>query len=413
MDNAVTSFLDKNTNGWEVFKTKEHLKVLKIENNKIKSVNEGLEEGYAVRVIVNGKVGFASGNDLMGICKNAIKIARISEEKLGEFAFSKHKKAEGIYDKGFEESDNWLLDSAEVILNTISEFECVANSTIEAVKSDVKIVNSSGLDCNETSTSFGGLVEVVKEDSSSYEIQESRKMDVDFKLITKRAAKLTLEGLKAIKLDKGVYDVVLSPIAVHQLLFFALYPAFSAENFLKGRSALKIGDKVGEITVVDDGKLEGGLFTSSFDDEGVDTKKTVVVDESEFKSFLTDFKYSKELGVEMTGNCYREELNSYPAIAPTNVVLGFKDKLDWEGDRVLEVHAFIGSHTSNPVSGDFSLECMNAVLVDKDRIPIKTAMIYGNVYEFLKKIEGFGKDVRQFENTVTPSILFKDVVVSG
>ncbi|RLI73602.1 hypothetical protein DRO97_07185 [Archaeoglobales archaeon] len=412
MDN-VTNFLEKNADGWEVFKTKEHLKVLKIENNKIKSVNEGLDEGYAVRVIVNGKVGFASGNDLMEISKNAVKIARISEEKLEEFAFSKHKKAEGIYDKGFEESDDWLLNSAEIVLNTISEFGCIANSTIEAGKSEIRIMNSSGLDCNETSTSFGGLVEVVKEDSSSYEIQESRKMDVDFEWITKKAAKLTLEGLKAAKLDKGIYDVVLSPIAVHQLLFFALYPAFSAENFLKGRSQLKIGDKIGEITIVDDGKLDNALFTSSFDYEGVDTKKTVVVDKGEFKSFLTDFKYSKELDVEMTGNCYRDELNSYPAIAPTNVVLEFEDKLDWEGDRVLEVHAFIGSHTSNPVSGDFSLECMNAVLVDKDRIPIKTAMIYGNVYEFLKKIEGFGKDVRQFENTITPSILFRAVVVSG
>ncbi|RLI77083.1 hypothetical protein DRP05_11250 [Archaeoglobales archaeon] len=409
----AAKFLEKNADAWEIFKAKEHLKVLKIENNRIKSVNEGLEEGYAVRVVVNGKVGFASGNDLMEICKNAIKIARISEERLEEFPFSKHKKAEGIHDKRFDESDNWLLESAEVVLNTIDEFGCIINSTIEAGKNEVTIVNSSGLDCTETSTSFGGLVEVVREDSSSYEIQESRKMDVDFEWMTKKAAKLTLEGLKAVKLDKGVYDVVLSPIAVHQLLFFALYPAFSAENFLKGRSALKIGDEVGKITIVDDGKLKGGLFTSSFDDEGMDTKKTVVVDRGEFRSFLADFKYSKELNIDATGNCYREELNSYPTIAPTNVVLDFKDKVELEGEKILEIHAFIGSHTSNPVSGDFSLECMNAVLIDKERIPIKTAMIYGNVYEFLKKIDGFGRDTRQFENTITPSILFRDVVVSG
>ena len=131
------------------------------------------------------------------------------------------------------------------------------------------------------------------------------------------------------------------------------------------------------------------------------------------RQFLADFKYSKELNIDATGNCYREELNSYPTIAPTNVVLDFKDKVELEGEKILEIHAFIGSHTSNPVSGDFSLECMNAVLIDKERIPIKTAMIYGNVYEFLKKIDGFGRDTRQFENTITPSILFRDVVVSG
>jgi len=117
------------------------------------------------------------------------------------------------------------------------------------------------------------------------------------------------------------------------------------------------------------------------------------------------------MGIDPTGDGLRGD-DLYPSPSPSNVVLefGVRDADVYEG--AIYVHSLIGAHTSNPVSGDFSLECMNAFLVKGgDWIPVKSAMIYGNVYELLKRVEVFGKDIRQVDNTITPSIRFERVRV--
>ena len=150
----------------------------------------------------------------------------------------------------------------------------------------------------------------------------------------------------------------------------------------------------------------------SFDDEGVEPKKTVVFEEGTLKSYITDFRYALEIGIEPTGNCLRGD-DLYPTTSPTNVIIEFKERDDEIDDNALIIHALIGAHTSNPVNGDFSLECMNAFLVKKgEKKAVKSAMIYGNVYELFRNVEVFGRDVRQVDNTITPSIRFRDVIVT-
>jgi PmbA protein len=74
------------------------------------------------------------------------------------------------------------------------------------------------------------------------------------------------------------------------------------------------------------------------------------------------------------------------------------------------INSFIGAHTSNKITGDFSLEGKNAFKVERGEIkyPIKSLMVYGNFFDLLKAIVIAGRDIKMVYNIVTPSILVED-----
>ncbi len=409
----MMAFLDKNADAWEIYFSSSETKSVSVERGRIKMVEGSKETSYAVRVIVNGRVGFATASKpSVELCRRALKVARISEERLREFPVGRKAKVEGIYDRRLENiTSEWLIDSAERLINSALEVGDVnpAQGYVEVAVEEVRLVNSNGTDLEERMTSCEAYLECVVGDSNAFEFDQSRtaKLDVDF--VGRKSAELALESLKAEKIDEGVYDIVLSPIAVHELLSHTLYPAMSSENVMKGRSPLVEPGKnyLGSLTIIDDGSVPYGMCSFSFDDEGVEAKETVVFEEGVLRSYITDFRHALEMGVEPTGNGLRGE-DLYPTTNPSNVILEFEDMGDI-GDDALFIHALIGAHTSNPVSGDFSLECMNAFLNGR---AVRSAMIYGNVYDLLKNIVAFGKDVRQIENTITPSIRFGGVKVN-
>ncbi len=412
----VIDFLNKNADEWEIYYERDSSKSVKIEGGRIKLLESCVDSRYALRVIVDGRVGFATSSHLnLDVCRYAIRIAKNSEERLKYFPSGDYGSVEGIYDARIENATSeFLLKSAEDMINSAKDVKEVnpSNGYISLSCSRTRILNSQGVDLEYKETSCSAFLETVYRNSSGFEICESRTIDVDFGGIGRRAAELAVESVDTKGIESGIYDVVLSPIAVHQILSHTLYPSVCAENVLKRRSQLvEIGRKyIGEVTIIDDGTIPYALCSVPFDDEGIRTRKTVIFREGVLNSYITDFRNSFEIGIEPTGNGIRGN-DMYPRTSPTNVILEFKDSDKDILENCLYVHAFIGAHTSNPVSGDFSLECMNAFLFKKgEKIPVK-AMIYGNVYELLRNVEVFGRDVRQIENTISPSIRFKGIRV--
>ncbi len=390
---------------WEVFEVEGITKTVKVERGKIKVLETWKERKVGVRVIEDGKVGFVTSNEFSeDLIEMARKVARVSEERLEKLPEGGYTKVDGIYDKRVEEvTPEEIKDFVEAMINPALDLN--VNPALGVVELSVEIVklrNSFGTELEYKSTYCSAYLECVYGDSNGFEMDESRSL-VDFEFIGRRSAELAIKSKNPKKIE-GNYKIILSPIAVHQLLNYTLYPAISLENVLKGRSPLsKLNEKyIGDLTILDDGRLPHGLLTAPFDDEGVPTKEKVIFKDGILKSYITDFRHALIAKVEPTGNGFRGD-DLYPSTSPTNVILKFKEiSKDLEG---VYVHSFIGAHTSNPVSGDFSLETMNAFMDGK---PVR-AMIYGNVYDLLRKVTAFGKDVRQVENTVTPSIEFESV----
>lgn len=378
---------------WEIYKEKVLIKEVTVENGKIKLISEKTDRGVGVRVISDGRVGFASGSDEKRVMEKALEISKISEESLSSFAFPEKIKKVKTFDKRvnqIDESD--LKDFGEILAQ---DNVASAQFSVEIVEREIS--NSNGIDLRECESYISVMVEAIYDKGSAYEFQDARRL-FDPEPFVERALELAKIDSKAEKLESGFYTVILSPIAIDQLLSNTLYPAFYYENIKRGRSRINEIKELSKVSLIDNPLIDFGLNSCSFDDEGVASRKTVLVEKGVVKGYLSDLK-----GEKSTGNGFRDGYDSYPSTAPTNIVIEFEEKGEPEG---IYIHSFIGSHTSNYVSGDFSVEIMNAV---HDGKGIKGAMIYGNIYEFLNKISHIGREKRQVGFTLTPEIVFENV----
>ncbi|MFN3383716.1 MAG: TldD/PmbA family protein [Archaeoglobaceae archaeon] len=388
---------------WEIFRERVIGLSAEVEAGKLKMLKRVEDESFAVRVIENGKVGFSAGKDLEKLMGEAKKMAKISEERLRSFPVEKPAKVEGIYDKRFEELGRDFIKEEFEVLRSSVERAKVANAVITHAITEVSIRNSLGADLFEKSTFSFFSLETVYGEGNGYAQTASRGLKLDIEGNSRYAEELAFLSSKAEKLDPGYYDVVLTPYAIHQLFSYTLYPSLSAENVARGRSGLSKGMYLGEIGIIDDATLSGGLSSYSFDDEGVMARKKVLVDK-EVLCFYSDWKNSEEFGI--TGNGLRRTIDSYPSPSPSNVIIEVEEKAS--EDSAILVHSFIGAHTANAINGDFSVECLNAEIDGKG---VKGAMIYGNVFELLKKISGACGKKLQVENTVAPRIRFEGVKI--
>ncbi len=381
---------------WEIYHEKVISKEILIENGKIKLASEKMDEGFGVRVIADGKVGFASGNNLSErLFEKALKLAK--QESLKDFAYPEKIREVKTFDRKIERFDEENLREMGEILAQ----ENIASGiySVEVVERDVR--NSNGVELNEKESYASVFVEAVYDKGSSFEFNESKKL-FNPESYVEKALELAKIDSKAEKIESKEYTITLSPIAIDQLLSHSLYPAFYYENVKRGRSKIAelMGKEAFKISLIDNPHIDFGLNSCSFDDEGVATKKTELIKDGVVSGYLTDLS-----GEIKTGNGFRDGYDAYPSIAPSNVVLDFDEKGECEG---IYIHSFIGSHTANYVSGDFSVEIMNGIY---DGRGIRGAMIYGNIYDFLNRIVCVGKEYRQVGYTLAPEVTLEDVKI--
>jgi PmbA protein len=122
------------------------------------------------------------------------------------------------------------------------------------------------------------------------------------------AAQRALRRLKPVKMPTRRVPVIFDPRAARSLLdniFEAVHgtAVYRHESFLAGRLGEKVASQ--DLTVVDDGTLPGLFGTSPFDDEGVASRRTVVIDRGVLKSYLLNTYAARKLGMKTTGSASR------------------------------------------------------------------------------------------------------------
>ena len=126
--------------------------------------------------------------------------------------------------------------------------------------------------------------------------------------VGRMAAERALRRLSAVKVETQKVPVVFEPRTARTLLdniFEAVHgmSIYRHESFLAG----KLGEKVAsdDVTVIDDGTIPGLFGTSPFDDEGVPSRRTVVIERGVLKSYLLNTYAARKLGMKTTGNASR------------------------------------------------------------------------------------------------------------
>ena len=122
------------------------------------------------------------------------------------------------------------------------------------------------------------------------------------------AAERVLRRLGARKVETQKVPVVFEPRTARSLLD-NIFEAVHGESIYRHASFLagKLGEKVAAetLTVIDDGTLPGLFGSSPFDDEGVPSRRTAVIERGVLKSYLLNTYAARKLGMKTTGNASR------------------------------------------------------------------------------------------------------------
>src|SRR5260370_20937637 len=123
---------------------------------------------------------------------------------------------------------------------------------------------------------------------------------------TLTAARLAVQNVGAEPDPAGTYTVVLSSEGGGTLIHESVGHGLEADLNLKGMSVYsgRLGQKVASelITVLDDGTDPGKRGTQAMDDEGTQTHRTVLIENGILKTYLSDKKHAKKLGIPESGN---------------------------------------------------------------------------------------------------------------
>jgi PmbA protein len=233
------------------------------------------------------------------------------------------------------------------------------------------------------------------------------------------AAERTLRRLGARKVATTRVPVVFDPMVARSLIG-CIFDAASGDAVYRSASFLagKLGERIaGEnVTVIDDGTLPGGLGTSPFDDEGVPTRRTVVVERGVLRSYLLNTYTAKKLGLATTGNASRG-LAGTPGIGPGNFFLepGTKPAQEVIAGVAngLYVTEFLG-HGVNLVTGDFSRGASGLWIRNGElAFPVEEITVAGDLRDMLQNISQIASDLDFRGSVAAPTLRIDGLTVAG
>ncbi len=440
-ENAVAMALKKGAQDAEAYVYDGQATNIGIELGQISKTNRIIDHGLGIRVSLNKAIGFAYTNIIDDqdavekVILNALSAAKASKpdpDWNGLPQKKSFKKTEGTFDsKILELHSEDLVNIASVMLDAAGK----VNKKVFPIEGGVgnayissAIANSNGISGFDKGTVIEcSLAAVAKEGNTvtpaCFEFNAARNYDVNPEWIGKQAAELAVSALKTKPIETKTTTLILTQFALQELLYFTLINAVKADSVQRGQSAFKdkIGEKVASenLTIYDDGLFKSGLRTWLFDGEGVPHQKTTIIEKGVLRNFLYDNYSAKKDGKTSTGNASRAGYLSTPSIDTTNfhIMPGNKssDEMQAELDDGLIIYYLQGAHSSNPVSGEFSVVATPAWKIKKGERThcSRGIMLAGNIFEVLKNVSLIANNERQMGQLIAPWIQVENVKVIG
>jgi len=440
-ENAVNQALKKGASEAEAYVYEGQATNIGIELGQISKTNRIIDRGLGIRVVANKAVGFAYTNaiddpnavdSVIVRALNAAKASKPDPDWKGLPERKPYASVEKTFDdKVVELESEELVNVASTMLNAAGQVDkrvFPIEGGIGGAYISNAIANSNGISGFDKGTIVECSIATLAKEGNSvtpvcFEFNASRSYEVDPVWVGKEAAKLALSALKTKSVETKSTTLILTQFALQDLFAYTLINAVRADNVQRNQSPFKgkIGEKVASenLTIYDDGLLPGGLRTWAFDGEGVPHQKTAVMEKGVLCSFLYDSYSAKKEGKESTGNGGRAGYLSTPSIDPTNfhVLPGNKtgDEMLSEVDDGLIIYYLQGAHSSNPVSGEFSVVATPAWKIKKGEIThcSRGVMLAGNIFELLKNVSLVGNNERQIGQLISPWIQVENVRVIG
>ena len=408
------------------------------------SINEftsSYSGGLCFRCIVNGKMGYASTENLSAqqaksVVAKAVDNAINLEAEEAVFLGEGGQEYEPMDDKSYalpttEELIAKVLDTTEKLYaaDPMAVDGCQTQGIIET--SEVAIYNSKGLDLHHSNKASGliavGVVSNGKEMSNDYQIKLGKLDLIDTDELVKKAIGGAKEKLGGEVAPTGQYPVIFNTDAMCSLL--GVYSGiFNSESAQKGLS--KLAGREGEViaapcvTLIDDPFHCDNPEPRNFDAEGSPTHKKAVIENGVLNTLLYNLKTGAVAGKKTTGNASKGSYDSPVGIRPFTMYLQggsmTEDELLAKAGNGVYITSLGGLHAgADAISGDFSLQSSGYMIENgvKTRY-VKSFTVAGNFYELLKNIVALADNCRlprAMGSTAfgAPSVLVDGLSVAG
>ena len=217
------------------------------------------------------------------------------------------------------------------------------------------------------------------------------------------AVQQALTNLESRPAPAGAMTVVLGSGWPGVLLHEAVGHGLEGDFNRKQTSAFSglIGQRVAAqgVTVIDQGNIADRRGSLNIDDEGNETRRTVLIEDGILTGYMQDETNARLMGASITGNGRRESYSSAPMPRMTNT---FMQSGTYEAEEIIAsiqkgIYAVnFGGGQVDITSGKFVFSASEAWWVENGKLqyPVKGATIIGNGPEVLKHVSMIGNDSR-------------------
>lgn len=393
-----------------------------VKKGELDSATSGVLEGFGIRVLKNGSWGFAVTSSLgreilLKKVEEALRLAASSASSKttkSELASAKTTRIKAMAHVTDDPRDHSLEEKIKLTLDLdrfIREYSSEIASTW--VRYDENIiekhyVNSEGSDCYLFDVKPDLLLMVIAKRgevmtevyegvcrTGGWEMFKAKNPEVVAKKACERAVRL----LSAKVAPSGTHAAILDPELVGLLSHEAIGHTVEADLVISGTAATgKIGKKVASdiVTMVDDGTISSCAGWVPFDDEGVEGKKTVIIEKGVLKSYLHSRETAAKFNVAPTGNSRAWNYRDVPLIRMRATYI---ESGDWHREEIIQDTKdgllLLGSGGGQADSNaEFMFGVQEAYRIHDGEIrePFRGVSISGSAYDVLKSIDAVGND---------------------
>ncbi len=400
--------------------------------NRLKHIQSKQSTNVALRIIKDGKIGYATATSLVE--QNLVDMAVATAEFGMKAEFELPRKTAypviEVYDTEVEPVTlEQMVKVGEELISTLlaNTPELLCHAWVSKGVTSFRIMNSRGGQANYKQTVFGlsvwanlirgtDMLFISEDQSSCHPILEAKEV-----------AGVALRQLDMAKnmasAPSRSMPVIFTPHGVASALITPLMAAFNGKTVLEGASP--IGGKIGQVvfdkklSLADDPTIAYRPTSGPCDDEGVASQRTSLISEGVVDGFLYDLQTAALAHTRSTGSGHRSH-SGLPAPSPSAFVIApggtSFDEMVCDIKEGLVIEELMGAEQGNILGGDFSGNVLLGYKIENGKIVgrVKDTMVSGNVYQLLNQISAIGSDAHWVGGFVsTPSLYFPGVSVAS
>jgi PmbA protein len=409
---------------------------VELENDALAATSYGRSAGGSVRVVHDGRVGFAyftRDTDASAAFDQALRQSRHAPA-LGYHLPSAQRPSAlpGRWDDSVAALDpDAVLSMARDMLSARKETAPNAVLSGGAVSLEAgawAIASSQGVGAWDRSTGASAMASLVLSEGgraiSAGEHKSSHKLDVDCRSVTAGAARKVLDLRNPRAVEKGGrFDVILGPEATAELVVDLAVSAATGDDARRGRTVWsgKLGEPVASVRFAlhDDPFHKGAIGAAPMDGEGAPTNRLAIIEGGVLQNFLYDSFDAHRHHAASTRSAVRSDFKSRPATGTHHLVAsssGARPLAALIGgvDDGFLVDSILGAHTANATTGEFSVTSPNVWRIRKGAIAgaASEIAISGTLADALARLDGTSKEAKAMDGMSMPHVCLRGMDVS-